>query len=225
MSQATTIPPGQKQPRGRIPKAEQTRRTRRRLLDAGRELFTELGYAQTSTEAIVQRAGVTRGALYYQFRDKAGLFAAVFEEVRTARIEDLHRVIQSAEGDLWQRIVVTGCRAFVESASDPSIHRIVHLDGPSVLPSAVRQRRGPGMGLVREAFTQLQDAGFIGPVPLGAMVQLFWAMFFEAGVYVSEAEDREAAKEETAAALIQLFTGLRLQAGGGDGAPDAGDQR
>lgn len=225
MSQATTMTPRQEPPRRRISKAEQTRRIRRRLLDAGRELFTERGYTQTSTEAIAQRAGVTRGPLYYHFGDKAGLFAAVFEEVRTARIEHLHRVIQAAEGDLWQRIVVTGCRAFVESASDPSIHRIVHLDGPAVLPAAVRQRRGPGMGLVRAVFTQLQDAGLIGPVPLGAMVHLFWAMFFEAGVYVSEAEDREAAKEETAAALIQLFTGLRLQAGGGGGAPAAGNRR
>ena len=51
MSQATTMPPGHKQPRRRIPKAEQGRRTRRRLLKAGRELFTELGYTQTSTTA------------------------------------------------------------------------------------------------------------------------------------------------------------------------------
>ena len=167
---------------------------------------------------------MTRCPLYYHFRDKVTLFAAVFEEVRTAHIEHLHRVIQSAEGDLWQRIVVTGCRAFVESAADPSIHRIVYLDGPAVLPWAVRHGRGAGLGLVREVLTQLWDAGFIGPVSSGppeALVHLFWAAFFEAGVYVGEAADQETAKEEMTTVLIRLFTGLRLQAGGGGGAPGA----
>lgn len=215
MRQASPLPPGQEQQIGPVSKAEQTRRTRRRLLQAGRELFTDPGYAQTSTTAIAQRAGVTRGALAYQFQTKAGLFAAVFEEVRTACLQHLSQVIRSAEGDLWQRLVVTGCRAFVGSAADPSIHRIVYLDGPTVLPWAVRHRRAPGMARVREVLTLLQDAGFIGPVSLDAMGHLFWAAFFEAGVYVSEAEDRAAAKEEVATELIQLFTGLRLQAGGG----------
>jgi len=51
-------------------KAEQSEQTRRLLLDVARALFAERGYAGTATEEIVQRAGVTRGALYHQFRDK-----------------------------------------------------------------------------------------------------------------------------------------------------------
>ena len=58
-------------------KAEQSEATRVALLKAARELFTEHGYAGTATEDIAQRAGVTRGAIYYQFRDKSGLFRAV----------------------------------------------------------------------------------------------------------------------------------------------------
>src|SRR6266566_3235133 len=55
--------------------------TRRLLVTAARALFGARGYAGVSTEEIVRAAGVTRGALYHQFRDKAGLFAAVAEEV------------------------------------------------------------------------------------------------------------------------------------------------
>ena len=46
----------------RLSNAERFRRTRRALLDAGRALFADVGYARTTTGALVRRAGVTRGA-------------------------------------------------------------------------------------------------------------------------------------------------------------------
>src|SRR2546429_6684106 len=62
-------------------RSEQSQETREALLSAARELFAERGYAATSTEDVVQRAGLTRGALYHQFRDKEDLFRAVYAEV------------------------------------------------------------------------------------------------------------------------------------------------
>jgi AcrR family transcriptional regulator len=54
-----------------------------------RVLFAERGHASVGTEEIVQAAGVTRGALYYQHRDKAALFATVAE---TVQAEIAHRI-------------------------------------------------------------------------------------------------------------------------------------
>src|SRR5258708_34552633 len=56
--------------------------TRRALLVAARELFGERGYAGTSVEEVVRRAGLTKGALYHHFRDKDDLFRAVVEQVK-----------------------------------------------------------------------------------------------------------------------------------------------
>ena len=116
-----------------LPKAEQYEKTRTALLTAAYELFAERGYADVSTKDIVERAEVTRGALYYHFRNKKSLFCVVFEQVRQARTQAVQTRIQAAEGDLWQRIVETGCAAFLDSLSDEHAQRIIFIDGPSVL--------------------------------------------------------------------------------------------
>lgn len=56
--------------------------TREALLDAAEQEFLRRGVARTSLEHIARRAGVTRGAIYWHFRDKAALFAAMLERVR-----------------------------------------------------------------------------------------------------------------------------------------------
>ena len=71
-----------------LPKAEQSDRTRTALLSVAQRLFAEQGYADTSTKDIVDGAKVTRGALYYHFRSKKGIFQAVFEQLRYTRTQN-----------------------------------------------------------------------------------------------------------------------------------------
>ena len=58
--------------------------TRAALLDAAEEVFLERGVSRASLEVISRRAGVTRGALYWHFRNKGDLFRAMLERVPTA---------------------------------------------------------------------------------------------------------------------------------------------
>jgi len=55
--------------------------TRDSLLDAAEALFHEQGVARTSLQHIAQRAGVTRGAVYWHFKDKPDLFHAMVERM------------------------------------------------------------------------------------------------------------------------------------------------
>jgi TetR/AcrR family transcriptional regulator, transcriptional repressor for nem operon len=56
-------------------------RTRRRLLEAGFREVYERGYQSADLDAVLERAGVTKGALYYHFENKEALGHAIIEEV------------------------------------------------------------------------------------------------------------------------------------------------
>ncbi|MFJ4152926.1 ScbR family autoregulator-binding transcription factor [Streptomyces galbus] len=58
-------------------KAEQAARTRQKVLLAAAEVFDETGYEKASVSQIVQRAGLTLGALYFHFGSKQGLAEAL----------------------------------------------------------------------------------------------------------------------------------------------------
>jgi AcrR family transcriptional regulator len=71
--------------------------TRRRLLDSGRRIFAEEGFAGAGTQQIVAAAGVAPTALYHHFGNKLGLFVAVGAEVYDIFIGHLSAAVASAE--------------------------------------------------------------------------------------------------------------------------------
>jgi TetR/AcrR family acrAB operon transcriptional repressor len=60
---------------------EEALATRHKLLDAAEHLFQAQGVSRTSLQDIARRAGATRGAVYWHFKDKADLFNAMMERV------------------------------------------------------------------------------------------------------------------------------------------------
>src|SRR5579859_2972111 len=58
--------------------------TRSQLLTIATRMFAEHGYEDTSIEAVLREAGVSRGSLYHHFASKEALFEAVAEEVETS---------------------------------------------------------------------------------------------------------------------------------------------
>lgn len=75
-------------PRKRLSQAERTAAMKRRLIDAAIHCLHAFGYAATSTELVIQHAGVSRGALLHQFPTRVDLMMGV---VRTVYAEDVER--------------------------------------------------------------------------------------------------------------------------------------
>jgi len=55
-------------------------RTRQALLEAGRQLFTERGYEDATVRDIARAAGMSTGAVFANFSDKADLFAEILSD-------------------------------------------------------------------------------------------------------------------------------------------------
>jgi AcrR family transcriptional regulator len=68
--------------------------TRQHLLRAALKHFANSGYAATSVQDIVDDAKLSKPALYYHFKDKAGIFQALVHEAHDAR----YRIVQGAAG-------------------------------------------------------------------------------------------------------------------------------
>ena len=102
-----------------------------RLVDVAEELFTESGYANTSLDAIVAGARVTKGALYHHFSGKQALFEAVFEQVETDASKAINKALRGKK-DPWEK-AQAGLRAFLEIVQEPRYRRIVIQEGPAVL--------------------------------------------------------------------------------------------
>jgi AcrR family transcriptional regulator len=183
--------------------------TRRQLVTAARALFGTRGYADVGTEEIVRAAGVTRGALYYQFRDKADLFAAVAEEVEAEIAERIAAGAGRAAGDPVGALRV-GAQLFLDACAEPAVERIILLDAPAVLGwEAWRDLAGRyGLGLVQLALQSAMDAGAIVPQPVVPLAHVLIGALDECALYVARAENPAAAREECIAIFDQILRSI-----------------
>jgi len=70
--------------------------TRRALLAAGAELFSERGFDGVSIEDVAERAGVNKALISYHFRGKRGLYGAILESTFRSMAERLEVMERSA---------------------------------------------------------------------------------------------------------------------------------
>lgn len=189
---------------------QRSRATREKLLTAARALFAESGYAAVGTEEIVRAAGVTRGALYHQFRNgKEQLFEAVFEVVEA---ETTQRIAETALTNATDPIAAlrNGSRAFLEICAEPEVERIALLDAPAVLGWERWREIGfrYGLGLVAATLQAGIDAGLVAPQPLTPLAHLMLGALDEGAMYVARADDPETARAEVEIVIDRLIDGL-----------------
>ena len=185
MTQERTIVKGEGATERRT-QSERRAHTRAALLTAGRALFTERGFAGAGREEIVERAGLTRGALYHHFASKEDLFAAVYEEVE----RELTEAVVAAAAATTDPVegLRLGAFAFLDAAATPEVRRIVLLDGPAVLPAEVRHdiAQRYGLGLVREALRAADAAGRLAVGPVDLLAPVLLAALHEAATSVAD---------------------------------------
>ena len=187
---------------------ERSAATRRALLDAARALFAERGFASTPREEIVERAGVTRGALHHHFGRKEALFRAVFEDLE-GEIGNRVMAAAVAGADPMTQLRL-GCQAFLDAALDPAVQRIVLLDAPAVLGwQGWREVEAQhGLGMVTEAIRAVIDAGQIDEQPVEPLAHIVLAAINEAALLVAGSDDPVATRVTVGETVDRLLSRL-----------------
>jgi len=183
--------------------------TRSALIDSARELFGDKGYADTSTDEIVARAGVTKGALYHHFRGKDDLFRTVFERVQLD-VSD-QAVAEFLAPDSWEALV-SGCDLWVRAHLDASVRRIVLQDARAVLGAdevrSIENRYG--VVALRGALRKAMYAGVLQEQPLRPLALLLMGALSEGCYYIADSSDPTAAQHEVSALITQMLSAFRI---------------
>src|SRR6266536_6140886 len=85
-------------PRRRLTREDKRRANQARILQAARKVFAQHGYHGATIGEIADEAGLSNGAVYYNFANKEDLFLALLDEWRTELIRDVETAVGSSGG-------------------------------------------------------------------------------------------------------------------------------
>ena len=106
---------------------EEAQETRRAILDAAEIVFQERGVSRTTLDEIAKAAGVTRGAVYWHFANKAALFDALIQRVfepLEARLNDMQSTAEGNPVDVLRSLTLYFLDRVV---NDPRYFRILEI--------------------------------------------------------------------------------------------------
>ncbi len=189
---------------------ERTAQTRAALIASARRLFGSEGFAEVGAERVARAAGMTRGALYHQFTDKADLFAAVLDQVEAEIAQRVANSVVGLDPNDTAGMLLAGANAWLDASSEPELQRIVLLDGPSVLgwdrwrEICLRHTVGLIAALLQDGI----DRGSLPAQPVQALTHVLVGAVDEAALYIAQAEDPATARADMDLVLRRLTLAL-----------------
>jgi len=163
------------------------------------EMFGRDGYAATSLDGVAKAAGLSRGAVYHHFGTKAALFrdALIHQERRLAE-----RFVAACSVRVGWDAVRAGCAVVLDAYLDPSVRRLLLIDGPAVL--GWREVRSIEDGFVGELLRRgLQRA--TGEQDVEARLSVLRGALAEAGLLLARDEDELPALTREIELLISTY--------------------
>lgn len=189
---------------------ERSAATRGALIAAARRLWGARGYAEVGTPEIATAAGVTRGAMYHQFADKAALFREVFEAVEQDVMARMGAVVAGSGAATVTDAIRAAVEAWLDISGDPEVRQLMLLDAPSVLGWAtfreIAQRYS--MGMTEQLLSEAMRAGQLADQPVRPLAHVLIGALDEAALYIAAAEDPKRARVETGEVLRRLVDAM-----------------
>ncbi len=146
-------------------------RTRDAILDAAERVFYKHGVARTSLEEIAQAAKVTRGAVYWHFRDKIALCEAMMNRIFLPQEDVLERLAASESDTPLEDLKSACCHSLHMMASDKRRKRVVsiimlrceYVDEMAPMMKRRRACKDRMLERTERLFKQAQKVGHLSP--------------------------------------------------------------
>ena len=182
---------------------------RERLVAAARKLFAARGYADVSVDEVAAAAGLTKGAVYYQFSDKTDLFRAACESVLDDIMAEVTAQTMGHSRHATDEIV-TGGDILFDAYESKDARRLLLMDGPSVLGhvqwTAMQEKLRIGLG--EHALGHLADEGLIPKRMVPMLAHLLFGAFAQGALQIATSDDPASASKQARAAYKRLAQGL-----------------
>jgi AcrR family transcriptional regulator len=189
---------------------ERSAATRDALIAAARRLWGLRGYTEVGTPEITAAAGVTRGAMYHQFADKAALFREVVEAVERDVMARMATVVAGSGAVTPADAIRAAVDAWLEVSGDPEVRQLILLDAPSVLGWAefrdVAQRYS--LGMTEQLLTEAIRVGQLARQPVRPLAHVLIGALDEAAMVIATADDPKRLRRETRQVLHRLIDGM-----------------
>jgi len=181
--------------------------TRSQLIEVATRLFAAQGYEDTSIDAVLREAGVSRGSLYHHFASKEALFEAVLEDVEAKVGERTLAATAGADGPV--AALRAGCLEWIRVAGDPVVQRILLIDAPSVLGWERWRAMGERpLGFIKAVLQLVADEGRMRPDLVEPLAHVVLAAIDEVALLVARSDDPEAAMRSGSDAIDELLRRL-----------------
>lgn len=106
---------------------EEALETRNQILDTAERVFGVKGVSRTSLADIADAAGVTRGAIYWHFKNKADLFEAMIERVALPMEDMVRAAADEAAEDPLERVRAACVYVLRKTAEDRRVRRVLEI--------------------------------------------------------------------------------------------------
>jgi TetR/AcrR family acrAB operon transcriptional repressor len=117
-------------------------KTRHDILKAALKVFSKKGYTDTNLQEIAECAGVTRGAIYWHFNNKATLYHTLIDEANSREDIVIEQAIQAGGTfkEMCKRIMVERWLLLEEDSEYREIFRLVMFN-TGIAPELVESRQ------------------------------------------------------------------------------------
>lgn len=103
---------------------EAAQETKQQILAAAEEIFFLNGVSRTSLDEVATQAGVTRGAIYWHFKNKVDLFKALYESVQLPQEEIIERSVNEGAPNALKLLEKAILESFSILATDERRQRV-----------------------------------------------------------------------------------------------------